>query len=317
MIVNCRFQFMRLLLILISISLLNISIAHTTDYKNLDKLSKNNSFFDDKGSPYSIEKIQDIKTSILIIYNHGSENDLKIDPCNKKPQKGYLWKGAVVPALLKLHDQKINNLTVKIYRLCSGVKGISLKTMKKYRKELKETGSIILQDEYKNLKRQNIIINEVKKFKNLGFENIILAGYSAGAWASLNLQARFPELIKGVIAINPAFAGKKNGWQKKYPEWGKIRDKEIDILNRNKNLKAILFAHNKDKFEDIKTLSFFKNFKKINFVDYSNIKPNSCSWADVDRNMENDKGHNIPQSKCFTKYVENNEYFLKFLNKIF
>ena len=209
MIVNCRFQFMRLLLILISISLLNISIAHTTDYKNLDKLSKNNSFFDDKGSPYSIEKIQDIKTSILIIYNHGSENDLKIDPCNKKPQKGYLWKGAVVPALLKLHDQKINNLTVKIYRLCSGVKGISLKTMKKYRKELKETGSIILQDEYKNLKRQNIIINEVKKFKNLGFENIILAGYSAGAWASLNLQARFPELIKGVIAINPAFAGKK------------------------------------------------------------------------------------------------------------
>ena len=53
-----------------------------------------------------------------------------------------------------------------------------------------------------------------------------------------------------------------NSWKKKYPEWGKIREKEIDILNRNKNLKAILFAHNKDKFEDIKTLSFFKNFKE-------------------------------------------------------
>jgi hypothetical protein len=39
---------MRLLLILISIFLLNISIAHTADYKNLDKQSINNSIFDDK-----------------------------------------------------------------------------------------------------------------------------------------------------------------------------------------------------------------------------------------------------------------------------
>ena len=135
---------MRLLNFLISIFILSISTAYAVDYKDLDKLSKNNSFFDDKGSPYFLEKVQDIKNSILIIYNHGSENDLKMDSCSKKPKRGYLWKGAVVPALLKLHDKKIDNLTIKIYRLCSGVKGISWKTMKKYRKELKETGNIIL-----------------------------------------------------------------------------------------------------------------------------------------------------------------------------
>lgn len=89
---------MRLLNFLISIFLLSISTAYAVDYKDLDKLSKNNSFFDDKGSPYFLEKVQDIKNSILIIYNHGSENDLKMDSCNKKPKRGYLWKGAVVPA---------------------------------------------------------------------------------------------------------------------------------------------------------------------------------------------------------------------------
>ena len=39
----------------------------------------------------------------------------------------------------------------------------------------------------------------MEKLKNLGFENIILAGWSAGGWASLNLQSRFPNKIKGVI----------------------------------------------------------------------------------------------------------------------
>ena len=30
-----------------------------------------------------------------------------------------------------------------------------------------------------------------------------------------------------------------------------------------------------------------------------------------------DKGHNIPQSKCFTRYVEKNEFLIKFLERIF
>ena len=32
----------------------------------------------------------------------------------------------------------------------------------------------------------------IDKFQQLGFSNIILAGYSAGAWASLNLQSKYP-----------------------------------------------------------------------------------------------------------------------------
>jgi hypothetical protein len=82
-------------------------------------------------------------------------------------------------------------------------------------------------------------------------------------------------------------------------------------------LNAILFAHDKDIFEDPDTLSFFKKFKGINFIDYSELKPSNCRWADVDKKMGSSKGHNIPQSICFTNFIKDKNYLLNFLNEIF
>ena len=279
----------KILSIIIFLFISQTLFAASLDYKGLEKLAKNNTFMDDKGNPYSVEKILNKKNSILIIYNHGSIQDTKKDSCKAKPKFGYIWDAAVAPAILKLHNKKIKGLEVKIYRLCSGVSGMSGKNQKKYRKQLKSKGKIELVDEFKNLKRQNIIINEVEKLKNLGFENIILAGWSAGGWASLNLQSRFPDKIKGVIAFNPAFAGPKNEWQKQYPEWGSFRENQVNIFNQSDSLNAILFAHDKDVFEDPETLSFFKKFQGLQFIDYSEVKPTTCSWADVNKKMESNK----------------------------
>ena len=290
--------------------------ANTVEYKGLEKLSKNNTFMDDKGKPYSIEEISDKKNSLVIIYNHGSIQDNKQDPCKAKPQYGYIWDAAVVPAILKLHNKTINGLEVKIYRVCSGIKGMSVKNQKKYRKELKSKGKIDLVDEHKIIKRQKIILNEVENLKKLGFDKIILSGYSAGGWSSLVLQSRYPEKIIGTIAFNPAFAGPKKEWQKKYPEWGAFRDDSINKLNKADKINAIVFAHKDDTFEDPKTLSFFENFENLKLIDYSEIKPTSCTWADVNEKMTADKGHNIPQSKCFTKYLEDKNYLISFLENI-
>ena len=49
----------------------------------------------------------DKKNTLLIIYNHGSEEDTSTDPCKLKPGFGYTWDGAVVPAILSLHNKKI------------------------------------------------------------------------------------------------------------------------------------------------------------------------------------------------------------------
>jgi len=307
----------KLLLIIFFLTTSQTSYANSIEYKGLEKLSKNNTFMNNKGEPYSVEEILNKKNSILIIYNHGSGQDTKFDSCKAKPKYGYIWDGAVVPAILKLHNKKIKELEVKIYRLCSGVRGMTVENQKKYQKQVKSKGKIKLVDEFKNLKRQNIIINEVEKLKNLGFENIVLAGWSAGGWASLNLKSRFPDKIKGVIAINPAFAGPKKEWQKKYPEWGAFRKLQVNILNQSNSLNAILFAHSKDVFEDPNTLSFFKKFKDLQLIDYSELKPTSCNWADVNKKMESNKGHDIPQSSCFTKFIDKKNYFTNYLESIF
>ena len=152
--------------------------------------------------------------------------------------------------------------------------------------------------------------------KNLGFDKIILSGYSAGGWSSLVLQSKYPEKIIGTIAFNPAFAGPKKEWQKKYPEWGAFREDSINKLKKADTINAIVFAHKDDTFEDPKTLSFFENFKDLNLIDYSELKPTKCNWADVNEKMTADKGHNIPQSKCFTKYLEDKNYLISFLENI-
>ncbi len=303
-------------LIIIFLLSTNNLFANTLEYKGLEKLSKNNTFMNNKGEPYSIDEISDKKNSVVIVYNHGSIQDHKQDPCKAKPKFGYLWDAAVVPAILKLHNKTINGLEVKIYRVCSGIKGMSVKNQKKYRKELKSKGKIDLVDEHKIIKRTKIILNEVENLKKLGFDKIILSGYSAGGWSSLVLQSRYPEKIIGTIAFNPAFAGPKKEWQKKYPEWGAFRDDSINKLNKADKINAIVFAHKDDIFEDPKTLSFFENFKDLNLIDYSEIKPTSCNWADVNEKMTPDKGHNIPQSKCFTKYLEDKNYLTTFLENI-
>ncbi len=306
----------KILLIIIFFSFTNNLFANSLEYKGLEKLSKNNTFMNDKGKPYSISEISDKKNSLVIIYNHGSIQDVKQDPCKAKPQFGYIWDAAVVPAILKLHNKKINGLEIKIYRLCSGVKGMSGKDQKKYRKELKTKGTINLVDEFKNIKRQNIILHEINNLKNLGFDKIILSGWSAGGWSSLILQSKYPDRILGTIAFNPAFAGPKNEWQNKFLEWGAFREHQLNEFNKANTINAIVFAHKDDVFEDPKTLSFFKNFKGMKFIDYSELKSTKCTWADVDKKMSANKGHNIPQSKCFTKYLEEKNYLISFIENI-
>jgi len=294
-----------------------ISLPSLAEYKGQKKLSKNNSFMNDKGEPYSINKITDKENTLLLIWNHGSYPDHKVDKCKKKPKFGYEWEGAVIPAVLNLHNKKINNLTIKIYRLCSGVRGMSSSDQGKIRKLIKKGQKIDSYSELKQQKRQNIILNKVDEFLNDGFENIVLVGNSAGGWASLNLMSRFPEKFRGVIAINPAFAGPKIEWQKELPEWGFFREQQINIFKQSDSLNAILFAHTNDEFEDPDTLSFFKEFKDLDFINYSELKPTSCDWADVERKMLIDDGHSIPQSSCFANFIKKNKYFIQYLESIF
>jgi len=60
------------------------------EYQGLKKLSKNNSFMDDKGNPYLSDTIIDKENTLLLIWNHGSGYEDKQDKCKKNLNLVYL-----------------------------------------------------------------------------------------------------------------------------------------------------------------------------------------------------------------------------------
>ena len=196
----------KVFLILLTVLISTYSHADSKFDKDLKKFSKDNGFVDNKGKVYSKEQITDKKNTILIIYNHGSDNDQKTDKCTKPWNK-------VAKVIRDLHNKKVKNFNVKIYRLCTGAKGWSKKEQAKMWKahektgklsiELKDKDGTLLINKQKQNQRRRVIKEKVDSFIEEGFENIILAGHSSGGWQSIKIKTEFPELVKGIIGLNP------------------------------------------------------------------------------------------------------------------
>ena len=280
--------------------------------KDLKKISKDNAFVDNLGKTYSVDTISDKKNTILIVYTHGSLGEKILDKCNKK------WNKAP-PIILNLHEEKIKDFKVKIYHLCSGVRGWTENHWRKmsdiYKNSSKDNFSKIIKDDFdrikfngaKQFRKQKVIINKVEELINLGFENIILAGHSAGGWASITLKSKYPNKISGAIAINPAFAGKINN-RREWKFWELVRNygvSQIDLKNLNN---TIIYVHDKDGWETSKTLSFLN----LNTVVYKDISKSNCKPK-----LIFGKHHGIPLTKCFAESDVNQKEMIKFLEGIF
>ena len=131
---------MKKILIIILFILLNTNtFADKKFEKDLKKISKDNAFIDNTGKIYSVDKIDNKENTILIIYAHGAMSDQKLDKCLSK------WN--LVPQVIRnLHNKKINNSEVKIYRLCSGVRGWSQSEQDKMWKHHEKTGNLSLKN---------------------------------------------------------------------------------------------------------------------------------------------------------------------------
>ena len=302
----------QILIIIIFILLSKNSFADKKFEKDLKKVSKDNGFINNTGKIYPIENIPDKKNIILIVYTHGSQGEQTLDKCNKKWNK-------VPPIILNLHDKKIKDLKVKIYHLCSGVRGWTENHWRKmddiYKNSSKDNFSKIIKDDFdrikfngaKQFRKQKVIINKVDELINLGFENIILSGHSAGGWASITLKSKFPNKISGTIAINPAFSGKLNN-RREWKFWELVRTygvSQIDLKNLNN---MIIYVHDKDSWETSKTLSFLN----LNTVVYKDISKSDCKAK-----LIFGKNHGIPLTKCFAEKQSNANDIINFLEQIY
>ena len=298
----------KLLIILLFIIFSSNVYADSKFDKDLKKVSKLNGFTDSSGKIYPADQISNKENTILIIYNHGSTVDWKLDKCSSAWNK-------IPPAILQLHDQKIKNLQIKLYQLCSGVKGWTenerVKMWEAHKKsgklsyELADFNGTPLIKKQKQLFKQKIINNKIDDFTKQGFNNIVLAGHSAGAWASITLKSQFPEKIDGVIAFHPAVSGTfKN--RKDWPWWEDVRTQLIGLIKLENLKNALVFAHNKDHYETPKSLSFLSNLKSIKFVDISGL--------DCKGEAKLGRGHAITLTKCF---AEKDNNIVPYLEEIF
>jgi len=299
-------------IIIFSLLLSTQSFADKKFEKDLKKISKDSGFVDNLGKIYPIDDIKDKKNTLIVVYNHGSQNDQTLDKCNKKWNK-------VPPIILNLHDKKINDLKIKILKFCSGVRGWSKnhqdkmdvryknKKQKEFLNIIKTDGDKIKFESQKQFIKQKLINQKINNLINLGFNKIILVGHSAGGWASITLKSQFPKKIGAVIAINPAFSGKFSN-RKNWPFWAIIREygvSQIDISNL-KNI--MVYVHDKDEWETSESLSFLN----IDNVNFKNISKSNCKAK-----LIFGKHHGIPLTKCFAESDVNKKEMINFLEGIF
>ena len=301
-----------LAIIIFSLLLSAQSFADKKFEKDLKKISKDSGFVDNLGKIYPIDDITDKKNTLIVVYNHGSQNDQTLDKCNKKWNK-------VPPIILNLHDKKINDLKIKILKFCSGVRGWSKnhqdkmdaryknKKQKEFLNIIKTDGDKIKFQTQKQFVKQKLINQKIDDLINLGFNNIILVGHSAGGWASITLKSQFPKKIGAVIAINPAFSGKFSN-RKNWPFWAIIREygvSQIDITNLKNTM---VYVHDKDEWETSESLSFLN----IDNVNFKNISKTNCKAKLIFA-----KYHGIPLTKCFADSDVNKKEMVNFLEGVF
>ena len=292
-----------------------IYIFFTNAYSNskfdeeLRKFSKNNGFIDDKGKVYSEEQITDKQNTILVIYNHGSHNDQRTDKCTDPANN-------VAKVIRELHNKKIKNFNLKIYRFCTGAKGWSKKEQTKMWKaheksgklaiELKDKDGVPLINKQKQNQRRRVIKDKVDSFIGQGYKNIILAGHSSGGWQSIKIKAEFPELVKGVIGLNPGAGGTVRN-RKDWPWWEDVR--YYGFVKDLSQLNAIIMTHDKDHFNSPKDYSLFSNLDSVKFI---NLTDSGCKKAQPTNDY-----HGITLTKCYAEYEKKNKDIIKYLKKIF
>ena len=308
-----------LIILLLGLLLSSPAYADERFDKDLKKISKLNSFFNNKGKPYQIQKNINKDKTIIIIFTHGSHGkDQKINSCKRAWNK-------IPPPIYQLDGTKIKDFTIKTYQLCSGVRGWTKKEEDLFWKvyddnnqdvskvlELKDKNGVFLIDKSLMTKKRKVIKLKIKEFRDEGFKNIVLAGQSAGAWGSLILYSNFPSEINGVIAFNPARSGKYARELKKgkvFRGWKIWRNYKISLIKLEKLGKVLVYSHNKDSYETPETLSFLSNSKAVQFI---NLSDTSCKGKVTFGGY-----HATTSTKCFADNEPKNKYIVKYLEEIF
>ncbi|SMF83771.1 hypothetical protein SAMN06265365_15111 [Tistlia consotensis] len=196
----------------------------------------------DPADPLSLTAPGDL---LLVIYNHGSRAEFRQDRCDPTG-------GGTPPAVAGLAGRPAGRLTVAVFAFC---------TRTRLGRFDERTG----EGEPKVVLRAAEIAGLAARFAAAGVppRRIVLAGQSAGGWASLLAAARSGEPLGGVIAFAPAFAGKAAG---RPARWRQLRDAQAAELAARPRLPALVYAFPGDRFEPPADLAFLAGVPDLTLV---------------------------------------------------
>lgn len=284
--------------------------------KDLKKISKLNSFVDNKGNPYEFDENIDKDKTVILIYTHGQwGGNQKLNGCNRPWSK-------IPPIIYQLDGTKIKDLTIKTYQLCSGVRGWTQMEQDKFWEtydknnqnvisvlNLKDNNGVLLIDKSKLKTKRKVIKMKIDEFKNKGFKNLVLSGHSAGGWDSLVLKSKYPYDIDGVIAFHPGRSGKFAKEKKPHRGWINWRNYKISLIKVEKLENVLVYSHDKDDHENPKTLKFLSNSSYVKFLKVSDT---ICK-----KKIKTGGWHGITLTKCFAEEDPRSKEIKKYLLEIY
>ena len=253
-------------------------------------------FITKKGRLYKEFSVDNPKEKIILIHNHGRNAEFEKDECQPE-EIDYIWLGGVPSIIANLSGEKISGKTVLVYALCAD-------TFRGDYTRWSTTVPVPYPGASKQEKRQKVILGIVEKFLALGVpaRQIFLSGYSAGAWASIALTATASDKVNAAIAFGPAFAYK---WWRRDKGWTALRSKQVELIQSAEDIKALVFAHPDDPYEDPKSLAFLRVFDGVEFIELpknpKRLGGKWCRYADNPEVLMRD-GHDIYQASCFHIY---------------
>ncbi len=274
-----------------------------------DKI-KESGFIDKKVKLIKGFEIKDPKNKIILIYNHGQDENDTVGFCT--------WV-SMLRNHASLIDQEVNGKKIMVYNLCSDhLRGDMSK--KKDWWYLKPTPKIY---EGKHIldKRVELNVKLVEKFVNAGVprKQVFVTGHSCGGLTTLLFMSRYPNKAGGGISYMQACFGKlshkykvkKNGiekamakFRKKYQGPHDLRKKMNDEIKNNLRVPILAFTHPKDKYEGLLSdwLEEIPDVKRIVISENFKINGKKCIRKGDDWSEPVKKGHDMDVGLCFQYY---------------
>ena len=281
----------------------------TLVYAGDDKI-RESGFINKKARLIKGFEIKDPKNKIILIYNHGQNENDTVSYCTWVE---YLRNHA------SLIDQEINGKKIMVYNLCSDHLRGDMSSKKDWW-YLKPQPKIY---EGKHIldKRVELNLELIEKFVDAGVprKQVFVTGHSCGGLTTLLLMSRYPDKAGGGISYVQACFGKlsknykvkKNGIEKAMAKFRKknqgphdLRQKMNDEIKNNLRVPILAFTHPKDAYEGLLSdwLEEIPDVKRIVISENYKIDGKKCIKKGGDWSKPIKKGHDMDVGLCFQYY---------------